>query len=432
MINGVELNSMDKQIQSILKNKRTLLSSQGFAFNDVYYSALNSSVSLAEVTYSQGRTNYSLTSLVFGGSGQVSIPNGSLLGETSLVLSLPQVPANTYLPRGWGLMAINSLEFVFGSSNVSNLNINGQTLFQWIIASCATEEKRSEILNLCGEEQITTTTAPIWGYIPLILPFSKLCEHSKLPFDSNMLNSPIVVKVTFNSRSSFIGGSGSVAYASSFSSANIYLRQGDFSNKEMSLGPVLKSDPSTIYTYPFIHAQSYPTTFTGSTTALTSIPLQSFLNADLVSMTFGVVQTTDLTSPSNTGVVRGFNYERITNVSLLWNGQTVYTAPQEAYRLYNMNGGSIGSGKVLNTNPTTGTTSPFTTTPIDTYLITIDFGRIRSLCFEGQFQNVWRIGNQSLTLQFQTLTANAYSLFASYYYNGAIENSGGTSKIYFD
>lgn len=428
-----ELSESQLRLASILKDKRTLLSAPGYAYNGSYYSALNSTVDLIECTYNYGRVQTALTQLNFGSNAFIQIQSGSLVADTWLILELPAVPANVYLPRGWGLAAINQITFTMGNSNVSNLGINYQTLFQNIMMECETEEKRSAILALCGEEQLTTTTGSVFAYIPLSLPFSRNCGlMPKLPFDTAMESSPISLNIQFNQRSSFIGGSGAAAYASAFASGRIFFRMGDFSNKDMSIGKKLKSDPAVIYTYPYIHSQSIPVSVTGNgSTTDVNVALQSFINADLVSISFGLVLNSDLTSPSGTGVVRPFNYERILDVKLSYNGLTMYDAPAEAYKLYNVLG-QIGSGYVLNTNPSTGTTSPFTSTGINTYIINIDFSRIRSLCFEGQYQNVWRVAQQTMTLSFKTLTTGNYTLYATYRYNGAIENSGGESRIYFD
>jgi len=430
--------SMERDISmEFLKNKRTLLSSPGFLLNDIYYSALNTTVSEAEVTYNTGRLTISLSQLSFGSQSQIIIPNSSLLSTLYLHLQLPQLTANVMLPRGWGYASINSLSYLFGSSNVSQLQINGQSLLQRNLEECETSEKRSEVFNLGGQAQIDTSAPVNDAYLVLNLPFSRNQGFmQKLPYDTNLLSNPITVQIQFNPAISFMGGSGLAAYlasiSNSFARGTVLIRQGDFFNKEQSLKLKLLKNPDMHYSYPFIHAQSFtPTAFTGQTSSGSpvSLTLQSFINADLVHITFGVIKSSDLVSVGG-GSVNPFKYEAISNVQVLFNGIVMYNSPAQVYKLFNMNS---DFGASYFENASISGTGPFAPlAPINTYIIRIDFARIKTLIFENHYQNVWRIGNNVLTLTFNTQSTDPYQLFATYYYNGVIESSNGESRIYFD
>lgn len=415
-----------------LSEKRTLLAMGGTILDDVYYSALNTTVSLSEVTFNQGRLAVSLSQTQFGSQSQVLIPNSSLLSTVSLHLELPDVQANETLCRGWGYASIANISYLFGSSNVSQISMSGQSLWQTIAGQCETEEKRSELLRLGGDETIATGGGIQYADIILPLPWSSANGlNAKLPFDTGILSNPITIQLTFNQNTSVYGGS--AAHPTAFSKATTYFRQGDLANKSQSLRSMMMRRPELMYAYPFIHHQSYtPSAFTGvATGSKVSIPLLSFINADLVGMTVGVIPTSRLSSSGTNNSPSPFAYDNISNVTLSFNGLIMYEAPGRSYKLYGIDS-QVGSSKVLNSVIAAGAVGPFTSAPVDTYTLYIDFARIRSLSYEGRYANVWRIGNNTLTLEFNTETTNQYTLFSTYHYNGVAEVSNGETRIYFD
>ena len=417
-----------------LSEKRTLLSMGGTILDDIYYSALNTTVSLSEVTYNQSRLTISLSQSQFGAQSQALVPNSSLLSTTYLHLELPDVQVNETLCRGWGYAAIDNISYLFGSSNVSQLTLSGQSLWQSIAGQTETEEKRSEIFRLGGDEVV----APGGGFqtadIILALPWSSANGlHAKLPFDTGLLSNPITIQITFKPNTSIYGGT--ATHPSQFSAASMSFRQGDLANKSQSMRAIMMRRPSLMYAYPFIHKQSFSTSnFSGVTSGggnQVTIPLLGFINADLVGMTVGIIQTSRLTSAGTNNSPSPFAYDNISNISLDFNGLLMYQAPGKSNRLYSIDS-QVGNSKLLNSIIAAGTTSPFTSAPADTYTLYVDFARIRSLSYEGRYANVWRVGNNSLSLRFNTETSNTYALFASYHYNGVAEISNGETRVYFD
>lgn len=459
---------VDNRDLEYLSSKRTHLASPGIKLDSNYYSVMNSTVAAVETTYNTGRLTVSLTNSSFGSQAQVIIPNSSFLGNTYLHLELPNLPDTSILPipvgnpnsgwltlsRGWGYSAIQSISYLFGSSNVSQLTLQGNSMWQQIAMQCETAEKRSEFFRLGGEEvlvplsrldtdplsitygeQIYDKSATLSADLLLPLPWSSAAGlYSKLPFDTNMLNSPITVQIQFNQPFSIYGGSGVPPLG--FGQARMIFRQGNLQNKDQSLRRIMDQKPELSMMYPFIHTQSYqPTQFYGSADISNpiSIPLLGFINADLLSITVGIVRTSLLT-PAGNGSPCTMLYDNLKNVQLIFNGLVMYNAPGSSWKLYNMNS-DIGASYFHNSliKPHSGS-GPFDSSPVDSYILTIDFSRIRSLMFEGHFQNVWRIANNVLTLQFNT-EGNGdvkYQLFATYAYNGIAQIQHGQTSIYFD
>lgn len=419
----------------ILSDKRVVLSNPGSKRNDVYYTTLNTTVEQVESTYSMGRFKQSITNQKFGGQALITIPNSTFLGEMYLHLELPALVANQTICRGWGYGCIDNISYLFGSSNVSQIQINGQSILQTVMAQCETAEKRNELFRLAGEELGTLTTdvgiSPKADLI-LPLPWSTLCGgmFKKKPFDTNLLDAPITVTIAFKNAESIYGGSG--ARPDGFSVATALFRQGELANKANSLRNVLMSQPDLMLAYPFIHHQSFaPARFTVSDPTQTqNVILQSFINADIVGITIGVIRKSRL-NPGSNNSPSPFAYDDISDVRLLFNGQVMYEAPGNLMKLVNMN--SIeGAGYFHNSVLAAGTTAPFTSDAVDSYILMIDFARIRSMCFEGEYQNVMRIGNQVLELEFKVQSADDYNLYATYHYNGVAEIQRGQSNIFFN
>jgi hypothetical protein len=416
-----------------ISDKRPLLSAPGRKLNDVYYSNMNSIVDTVECTYSQGRILQSLPSLSFGGSSQVVIPIGSFIGQTYLHLRLPNLVANQSLERGWGLAAIQSISWIFGSSNVSQVTLNKQSIMQILLAQCETADKANEMFNLAGECLLAPVPSGDQICADILLPFPWSNFSGLFPkkeYDTTLLSNPITVTIQFDQASAIFGGSGT--RPSAFLEASVSYRTGDLAQKEMSLRTALMNNPSQMYSYPFIYQQSYVSqSFLGSTdvSSPVTIQIQNFLNADLVGMLISVVKQSDI-APSASSTPNTFNYDEVSNVILNLNGQNVYVSPYKQYKLLNMQS-SLGASYFANTVTLAGSTQPFTTNPVNSYVVFVDFSRLRSAAFTNVMQNVWRIGNNSMSVSFNTSTASvAYTMFCTILYNSVLETSNGESRMY--
>lgn len=421
---------IDPREEQYLSTKRVLLSNPGYKLSDVYYSKYNTQVDLAEVTWNTGRYTSTLNNSNFGSNTQVIIPNSSLLSTMYLHLELPDVVADQTICRGWGFACIDSISFLFGSSNVSQIQINGQTLFQLIMMEAETEEKRSEMLRLAGEEWLVPSGGNLEADLIIPLPWSTACgEHAKLPIDTNILKNPITVQIRFKGSDSIYGGTGD--RPTGFLNSLVTLKQGDFSNKNDSLAGELLRNPDSMYGYPFIHSQSFvPSDVTTSNQGKGNIVLQSFINADLVTVMVGIINVDDI-NPADNSSPNPFNYENLKNVRLTFNGLVMYAAIEDSYKLIQTDTSS-GAGYWHGSVITPGNTAPFSSNPKDTYLLIMDFTRLRSMCYDRQYSNTWRIGQNTMTLEFDALPDTKYRVYASYLYNGIAEITQGETRIFFD
>lgn len=430
----VPMSEQEATDMAFLRSKRALLANPGIRLDDVYYSAMNTTVELAEVTYNFGRFNQSLSNSQFGGQSQIIIPNSSLVSTVYLYLQAPALVANQTLPRGWGYAALASINFLLGSSNVSLVQLSGQNVLQVLLAQCDTDSKRSDLIRYGGEETFGPT-----AFFPeccLVLPFpwsSINGEYAKKPYDSRMLENPITLQIAFNQSDRIYGGSG--VRPVGFTQARVMVKQGDFAQPSQSLSTALKMRPDMHYCYPFTYQQvGQVANFVASAGAPVSVNLLGFINGDLVGITVSVSLQSDLT-PTGGNTPNPFNYLPLQDVQLAFNGQIMYFAPGVvSYKLFATDG-ELTSGKFSGSIVAPGAVAPFTSTPVDSYLLYIDFSRCRSASYEDHYPNVWRIGTNTLVLTF-ILPSLALPvpcvMNATYYYNGCFLTQNGVSRAYFD
>lgn len=451
-----QISDMEPEAQemiALMSLKRTILNAPGTKLSQLYYSAANSTVDAVEITYNVGRYISSLSTPLFNAQSQVILANSSFVGETYLHLELPNLYENQTLSRGWAYQAIQQISIIMGSSNVSQVVLNGQSVFHKIMSQCETSEKRSEMLRLAGDEYLT----PIMRLNPntglperdpdaiisadILLPFyfsSASGLFNKKSFDTNLLNNPITFQIQFGPVTSIYGGipTTQTPFPGGFNNAQMIFRQGDLFSKNVSMKRFLATHPDESMFYPDIFSQSYvPTTFFGSTdvTSPISIPLLGFINADLCALTIGVVRA-DLIAPPTGQSPNAFQFDPIQNIRLLFNGTIMFQAPRSSWKLFTMKsglGGQYVQGSYI--QPTLAGLGPYQSIPQDLYLLHIDFSAIRSTTFEGMFQNVWRIANNTLTLQFNTSQGELvrYNAYVTYHYNAVLQVQQGQSALYF-
>lgn len=444
---------------NFLASKRTSLSNPGFLLNSLYYSKYQSTVEAVECTFNTGRYVNSLSSPTFGGTSTVILANNDFVGEVYLHLELPNIYPGQTLSRGWGYGCIATIQYLVGNSSSSQVSLNGQSMWAKIAMQCDTAERRSEFFRLGGEEYLSpimrnnpTTGIPerdpdavISADILLPMPWSSATGSNgcgKKAFDTSLLSNPITITVAFDKNTAVFGGSTSPnPFPRVLAAAQMIFRQGELRNRAMSLEGEIKMNPEMSLFYPDIFCTyQTPAVFQGSRTQPVSIPLLGILNGDLLAITVGVVRTSllesqPLTSPANVNSAPNkFQYDNIQDVRLLFNGQVMFNAPRSSWKLFTAHstpGAQFFHNSLITAGVTPGT---FTSVPQDSYLLHIDFSQFRSTSFENHFANTWRIGNNTLTLQFTTEADQTVSFqcFVTYHYNSIVQVQNGNTLLYFD
>jgi hypothetical protein len=423
----------------ILSTKPVMLSAPGFAYNDLYYSTYNSSLSLLEAT-ANWQNVISLSSLTFGGSSQLLLPTDQFVQHAVLRLRLDNLNANVVVPRGWGYAMLNSISYILGSSSSTSIVLNTDSILQTVLAQCKTAELRDEILRLGGEEQKGPLVAPSGEAVPYLeafvllpMPFSSLCSET-LPIDTTMLSNNIAINIIFNTADAIFGGSGTKPAA--FLAAELMLHQIKLSDQSASLRRDMINKPGLVYSYPFIHHQSFSSpSFTGVRTSdpgtPCSVQLNQFANADLTGITLWVVSDADK-FPGSSNTPNPWNCDNISNILVQFNGSTLFRMNGSAFKLCQMLSAPYGAGYFENSVVAAGTTAPFTSTPKNCYPVYLDFARLRASCIEAEHMfNTIRFPNQNLIITFNTQFGSGvtYRLYATYHYNAIAAFADGVSSI---
>lgn len=379
-----------------------------------------------ETTWNIGRFSSTMTNLNLGSQSTIVIPQASMLRNTYLHFELPAIVLNQTISRGWGYGLIANISYLFGSSNVSQLIIDGTSMWMKLMLESNSSEKRSEMMRLGGEEHLAPTGASIHCDILLGLPWSS-SGIAKRPIDTLLLDSPITISIQLARAGDIYGGSG--ARPVSLLDGTVSLAQGALLNQAQSLHTALKRQPSMRYAYPFTHTQSFVRDLQGNFPNNNTLDLLSFINADLLAVTFIVVQN-DFISGDNDQTPNKFNAVELEDIQLLFNGTLMYNARHQQHKLYNMQD-RIGASFVENSIIQAGATAPFNSDPVDTYITAINFSQVPAYTFTGHFYNVWRIANNTMQLRFLLPDTQRYTLFACYFYNG-ISSINGDTQIFFD
>lgn len=417
---------MTDQVELIrLADKPSNLNAPGTKVNSLYYSDMNSIVESVESRF-MWRYNQSLSTFAFGVTAQVSIENGSFLSTTALYLELQNIPANVFAARGWGYSCIRQIIFNFGSSNVSAISYSGDSLWQILSSQCHTAEKRNELLRL-GGDSILAASAKTSAVVLLPLPWSA-ASGNKIPFDTNLLNQPINVQVQFKDSYNVFGGIGT--YPTGFSSAKIIARQGDLSNKEVSVKLKLMNQPGTFIGYPYTFPQTQSAIrFSGlGPVQETSVQIQSFINSDLLAVNFYVVKKRYVDVSPSKDTPNPLACDEISDLVVELNGQQLFRLDGYMHKLMDMDQ-LDGAGYYSQVVVGAGNTGPIPVTGKDCYVVTIDWSRVKGYVFHENYQNVPRIPQQPLILRFKTEAVEDYYLYATYFYNALNSVSAGTSNI---
>lgn len=351
-----------------------------------------------------------------------------MLSNVYLHLQLPKIEPNSTLCRSWGMRMVDRLSYLWGSANVSQLSIDFQSHFQMNMQSAPTSEKKSEIARLSGEEQLVATANPVDAYVPLHLPWSSMGMHKK-PFDTRLLNAPVQISIKLADANRVYGGTG--VRPAALLAARMLINQGNLGYTEMSLEGELNRNPALRYNYPFIHAQSNQVTViaSGGVPAPT-ITLNGFINADLLGILISVVKESDVFDNTNNSR-NPFNCnQEVRDVTVSYNGLVMYEAPEQIHKLYSLKN-NLGSQQYQSSLIAPGVVGPFTSTPLDSYIIDVLFGSYNPLPFCDEFQNTWRIANNVINLQFTANTSGTFLVMVTYLYNG-LNSVNGDSLIYFD
>lgn len=432
-------------VEDVLSAKPVLLSSPGFALADCeYYSKEDASIACAEYVWNLGRFRQTLGSLAFGARNQINIPNNSLLGTCWLFLELLAVPADVYLPAGWGYHAIESVSFLIGSQNVSTSRILGDSLFQMMIHQCDSREKATELVRAGGNQVAAPTPGTNQeAFIYIQTPFSRVYPGRgdfKKGFDSSILSSIVTITIEFRERRRWMSGLGLtdplIGYVNQFVTNEFVMHQGNPTGPNLNLKSLMMANPERTLNYPFVHYRSggsIPVTATLSTFN-NQVSLNSFINSDLLGLLISVVRNDFLDNSGGTTQTDRGCYTELSDIELTHNSQVMYHASGfKAATVYNHLMKSGADGAALNCVTNFGAVAgrqPWQTAGggVISAPIFIPFTREDMSVFDSHFRNTWSIPNNNLLFNFRFRDNQVvdHTMIVTQMYNAVISVQAGS------
>lgn len=385
------------------------------------------------------RFRQEFTSLGLGAAGiQFLIPNRSLLADSFIHMELNQIPEDCYLPRGWGLIAVNRIDMAVGGSQT--LTLTREAIWQTIFRECETEEKRNAVMKMMGGE----VTGPhleseprLHAIVPLTVFFSTIRYLGRhVPYDSSLVNAPIRIAIYLSPPEEIYMGANAALAPRALSRGYVQIRQLDFKQQDDSMRQLLISNPSVKYTYPFFYPQNFTSPpFRGSTEAASpcTVNLTGFRRGNLQSIVLQI-QPTDFTSRTDPTAIKNVltNYKP-ENIQLVFNGQIVFeeVKDNDAWALCH----SLAAAEVptLAVDPLNVLTAPYTEIPVKSNFTEILLSQFNEVSFSNLVQSGASYENQVLTVQFTTPDdANTeYRLYASYNYQASVVTQGQNASFVF-
>lgn len=417
------------------------LDDEGSSLSNLYYKDSDVVVSELETTVTVGRYKQSLTSLAFGSTAEISIPNQDFLSDVYLHLQTPTLPPGAALSSQWSYSAIKSLRYQWGSSNVSQVSISGESLYMRNFKQAETKEKRDLVGNLAGTLQLgNNLTSPIAAQDGLILlptPWSMLStDDKKKPYDTSLLTSNILIQIVFEESTSFISVNSAVVLPNAFLKGEILLKQETLTDKSKSLRNTLKNNANIMSQFPYVHQQDGTQRYLNNINIEqeVKVDLNSFITSDLLGLIFYVVPTRDIkrtgTSMADyTGIVNKFNMLDCTDIKLEYNGAVLMDLPARMSELMEV---SMGHGSITGNYAGLAYTDPNTSAFAATqHMYYLPFTQNKSLHFSQKYNNTARYSQQTLSLTFTpSLPAQTdLVLYTTYLYNGIAASHDGVNTI---
>lgn len=249
--------------------------------DEIYASQDNPNVNKSACSaLQQVRYIQNFQSLSLPGSATLNIPNTDIVKQILISCDVSFVlTALKALPDGWGYNLLDRIQVTINGSQT--FTYDGAILRNLMLLSMATRDKKADYLQLGG----VRTTSGVSGSFDLVLHVPALCQIpdsdcKSLPLDCKMFNNVSQVIIYFKDPVQALP-----VTSMQFTRGQFIVVNDVWTDSSLSLGNVLRADPSAQYLHPFQFVQTF------------SIPL----NGDPVG-------TSSSAGAQVTKTIAGFNY----------------------------------------------------------------------------------------------------------------------------
>lgn len=448
-----------------------------FVVDNCYQSMTNLKVSqsrvLARDSYRQSFLSLQLP------SNQITftLPSNALVGNVLVTASfnLPpnSVPAGYYLPKGWLFKAIRNIYWTYGGSET--ISITGHQNFIRHMCECEEDQKKTAILGYGGDlVRFDATDAPIIGTvngiasasIPIYCPHSSVNAMKQIPFDANLLNQNITIRIDLEAAAilwattTTAGGPGLGAMSSNMTSLNFgefWLRQFEMVDTTASKKYLVGPGSRQMQQYFFYYPQDFKSNVLSVTQQATppnvgispvqNVILNGFKNGSLQSIVLALER-----NPLNYNVENGtigsgrpvsswMDTKRLTNIQLEYSGNIIYRAQYaDAAQLLDLCNNTTDSTYAQDSYQITNLNGPPSAVVLNApraALYRIQLSQFSEV-FRDYLQTGADISANVMTLRFQILDNNLaaaatgpreYFLYAQYVYQASLAVQQGVGMF---
>lgn len=389
---------------------------------------------LQQVRYIQNFQSLSLPT-----SSTFNIPNTDILRQILVSADVSYtLLGGCSLPQGWGYALIDRLQVVINAS--TTYTYDGALLRNLMLLSLATRDKKSDYLALGGDRVVGGTFQSSQNSsFDIVLHVPGLCaipdsDCKSLPLDCKMFNNISQVIVYWKDPSVVFNG---LVTGMQFTRGQFIAINDVWTDSSLSLGNVLRADPSAQYLHPFTFMQTFTVPINGDSVGTSSSAgnlvtktISGFRYGNLTGLIMSIEDPSLYTNgrPSVCAV-------ELEDVAVIFNGVTLYNAPKQTLKLIQANNNTCLQTVQVDENNSTSVVAPVNEPLYEIQFSILDVAKNNAVVFNGL-----QIGNNSIQVQFRAkrlanLTATSSTVFGSqaqmkigYLYDCALVTSQGGAR----
>lgn len=305
--------------------------------DDLYSSVQRSEIQVSKRRRFTGKIKVSSNSLSLQGVSTFQLDPGVILGKC-YIYGKATFPQHSYGPDGWAWPLIKSVEFkCSGSSSIQNLKVSGRSMFDMIMATTNSKDKRDLLIKTGGRQFHNSSGAASHDFcIPIYMLFSSADSSNTFPFDSATIRSQLAFSLEWEPMYTSVTGTvtyvappgpdvnHAVVLPTSFD--ELFLRvHNSVELEDKYLANAMAKAPWSVYSLPALYYQTYQTQCTiNSLSDEIQISLTSFPIGMLQCIIFSLIPQAwvgDSTTLTWTHNVLSAN---LSSLRVLYNGQVLY------------------------------------------------------------------------------------------------------------
>ena len=347
-------------------------------------------------------------SLSLPGSATLNIPNTDIVKDILISADVSfTLSANKALPQGYGYKLLDRIQVTINGSQT--YTYDAQLLKNLMLLSLATRDKKSDYLAL-GGDRITSGSVGSFDLVLNVPAMTRVPDSNckSLPLDCKMFNNISQVIVYWKDPAQVFSG---IATNMTFTRGQFIVVNDVWTDSSLSLGNVLRADPSAQYLAPFQFIQTFSVPLNGDSVGTdvaagnqVTKTISGFRYGNMTGILFAVEDPSlyDNGNPSVCAV-------EMVDFQIIFNGVQLYNAPGQTLKLIQANANTcLQTVQVDENTDTTLNKNPVNEPLYEAQFSLSDIAKNNSVVQQGL-----QIGNNSLQVSFKAKRLSSAALASS-------------------